>query len=919
MVDRPFIRDALLIDIRVQRFYNSHSGPGPVFLLAHSVSIESGFIFRVWSKPLVIICDHFDGNGGWISASGEPFAAAEFERSPPIPGARGEDGIYPWPDKDAQGRPVGPGGDGRPGSAGSAGYPGMDVVLRCRSARNLWVTTQGGQGAPGGAGGNGTRGVDGYTVYDGNPNNPHYDYVDGTQGGFGGMGGVGGAGGPGGSLVVTSLEDVPDPILITGGGAGGPGGPHGQSGEPGRYAPPLPEPTDLQSYDPSGPMFFGPSGPSGDGPPARIETVAPEQLLAIIRQDLMNSGGRDLAEDWVPFRMAVANYQYHYHEPTVAERAGALERAVDELQAVLALRPGHEEALQLLQQIQGTWIDHWHASDVFKQDGVPDILINTPVLMGGGANALGYSPNLDIIPRFRTYIDDFARFQQLDLAFLNIAVQDFLHSTTIGGMQAFAGLKLREAEDAVRYQEEELGLAETELEIAEKHAEFTAQSLADVQVQIEAAEEKLKQEEFSFGDLTETLFEVGSAVAMIAGAIPTGGVSLVGLVPSLVQIQNQISNSLTPIAKTLMTIDPSDVEDIANAFKKVKKDPSSLLNGNSTVVNFVNLVNKVAAGGAQASPAQVALVQRGIELVRENLLAGYEVQLARDRKQVVLARIGRARSAVQLAADTEKNIGDTANKLRQLGLVALRTAQVCVGSRLNAAFLAKRSLEIYTSGTGTHPVFLDTGMIPPDSERDFEEGLIQPYDLVSALQKSWSGLNNVADLQLAYTKYLLSAQFQQITLPHNISDQQSIGRLRASRKLEFKIDLNEFPQRHFEARLLHVWVALVGADAHGKVVRYRLTHGPVYLLRMRDGSIREQALLSRSFSDVASTAELTSDDMHQIKVDPENAPITTPFWGRGVAGEWTLEIEDGGAGSAPVGLENVSKVQVWVQYLFVRQ
>src|SRR6476660_3194250 len=106
MSDAPFIRDEITIGITTQRYYNRFSGDGPVYLLARSIKMEKNITFHVWNRPLVIICDSFNGSGGWIDASGEPFSAAEFDRSGPQPGASGANGVYPWPDTDSNGIPV---------------------------------------------------------------------------------------------------------------------------------------------------------------------------------------------------------------------------------------------------------------------------------------------------------------------------------------------------------------------------------------------------------------------------------------------------------------------------------------------------------------------------------------------------------------------------------------------------------------------------------------------------------------------------------------------------------------------------------------------------------------------------------------------------------------------------------------------
>lgn len=66
----PYIRDVLVIDDRVQQFYNGFTGSGPVFLIGREVRLASGFLFRARTVPLTIVADFFDANGGLIDARG---------------------------------------------------------------------------------------------------------------------------------------------------------------------------------------------------------------------------------------------------------------------------------------------------------------------------------------------------------------------------------------------------------------------------------------------------------------------------------------------------------------------------------------------------------------------------------------------------------------------------------------------------------------------------------------------------------------------------------------------------------------------------------------------------------------------------------------------------------------------------------
>ena len=234
--NQPYIREDLTIDDKVQKFYDSCTGDGPVVLLGRIV--KHATTLRVHRQPLIIVADVYDGTSGIIDARGLNSGAV---------GARGADGVYPWPNYDLiTEAPTGPGGDGGQGGDGGPGGNGVAVTVYCRQSINAGVSAVGGIGAPGGAGGNGGRGVDGFTIpdqvvwVDDTPDDlsdfsGHEELipgrtVDGTPGGNGGGGGNGGNGGNRGTIIFTSIVDDTLPTLDVRGGVGGPGGAGGAAG-----------------------------------------------------------------------------------------------------------------------------------------------------------------------------------------------------------------------------------------------------------------------------------------------------------------------------------------------------------------------------------------------------------------------------------------------------------------------------------------------------------------------------------------------------------------------------------------------------------------------------------------------------------------------------------------------------------------
>ncbi len=100
--NQPYIRDELTIDERVQRFYDSCTGDGPVLLLGRIVKHATSL--RVYRQSLIIVADVYDGTNGLIDARGLNSGAL---------GAPGGGGSSPWPSHDPiTGAPIGPGGGG---------------------------------------------------------------------------------------------------------------------------------------------------------------------------------------------------------------------------------------------------------------------------------------------------------------------------------------------------------------------------------------------------------------------------------------------------------------------------------------------------------------------------------------------------------------------------------------------------------------------------------------------------------------------------------------------------------------------------------------------------------------------------------------------------------------------------------------
>lgn len=895
--NQPYIRDELTIDDKVQSFYNSCTGDGPVLLLGRNV--KHAIDLRVHRQPLIIVADLYDGTSGIIDARGVTSGAV---------GARGADGVSPWPSYDPiTDTPTGPGGGGVQGGDGGPGSNGVAVTVYCRRSVNASVSAFGGNGAPGGPGGNGGRGIDGYIVPDkvvwvddtpddlsnfsGHEETIPGFAVDGTPGGHGGGGGNGGNGGNGATISFTSIVDDTSPTLDVRGGGGGPAGPGGAPGADGNLSP--------SAAEQGSPGLEG--NPGADGQ-ATHTNVSEADYIAGLRS-VLDMPGVSYANHWAPFRITVGDYFYHRYNPSVPGREEFSQLAAVEFARALELQPDNGEALRLQAQLVG----------VRQEIGTDDF-----IWVGGGNNALGLPPDLDVQPAVEAYMDAFVQFSGFAVEFLSMAMDALVDSLTLESLQQLANFHLQQAINARARASAEAGFALSEKQLAGDEADRIQQLLDQTTADIQAAVQDMKESEseLSFGDIVGAVASVAAAVVAVVAAIPSGGASLVAILPAMVALADTTLESAEPIAKAVFESREPDVKAVKEAYKKVGKEAEEVIKAGKSIVNFVEVVKKLNASTTPDNSKHLALVRRGADLAHQVLLARNKVSLAQQRVDAAQGELGRAATIVAEADRLTREVGSDAQSIRRTALATIGVVQSKVEPLLSMAFRAQRSVEIYTLQPVEQHLLLDAGLLHPDDVRKYEEKEIKERQLVDLLHRSWLQLLEPTGIKQRYIDYFARPHdHDRLRLSFTTKSPQ-MDALLSRRRFAFRVEATDILAGRPDAKVTGVRLALVGASHPANEVSCDVRHGAKYEQRLEDRTISVQQLKSLVNNRNAKLRALGGDE--DLGLDPEPPAVgSLAFWGRGIGGDWEVSIP-GSPVNAELDLSGLTQIQVWIGYRFLR-
>jgi hypothetical protein len=893
----PYIRDTVVVTQDVQNICRDYAGDGPMFLLGRVVRLAQDL--RVTTRPIVIVADLFDGADFAINARGADAVS---------PGANGPNGI-PLPVSQMyspDGRPIAGGSSGQTGGPGISGGNGGSVTIYCRRSINAQISVAGGHASSGGRGGNGTAGANGAVIADHfetvdlTPNDP-FDFefedvlvpgetIDGTPGGNGGDGGAGGSGGNGGTIVFTTISDDTEPVLLADGGFAGAGGAGGAPGADGAVSP---------SQAAAG--TDGAAGDFGSAGSITRSTLSEADFVAGLRP-LLDSTGRPWANYWAPFRIAMGDYYYHRFNPAAPDPAGNGQLAATEIARGLELQPDNGYGLSLQAQLVGV------AQEVAGQT----------VFVGGGTNVLGLPPQLDILPSFDTYISAFQGFSTLATGFLLSGIATIFSSGTTGALAALVDAQKQAAEAARDNFDDDTRLAASEKHIAEDEVDRIQQQLDQTTADINQAMAQMQDESMSIGDILGTVAQVAGAVVAVIGAIPTGGASLVALVPAMVSLVDTVSSQAQPIAQALLAGTEADTKAVKETYKKVGKEADAVIAAGKTIVNFVAVVQKLTASSTQDNSAHVALVRRGADLAHQLLIARNRVALAGERIDAAQARSSRAAELANQARDLSNRLAIDAQSVREVGLLAISIAQASAEALSSMAFRAARSVEIYTLQPQAQNIALDAGVLSPEFWLAYYEQKVSDIDLAGALTAAWGKMTKPLNIQQDYLTYFARPHDQDVLSRLFRPGDREFEQLRTTGRFDFFVDAAKIPAGRADAKVRSVRLALVGAAHPTGALSCEVRHGGRYEQRRADGQIDVQLLEPRTSTRRAVLTPLSPEGDGTVDL-PLTAPLSLAFWGRGIGGDWDVSVVGAGAReNAGIDLSGLTEIQVEIRYQFLR-
>jgi hypothetical protein len=852
MTDFTYIRDEILINSALKARIEKQNLPlgSKIWLVARQIRHESGFPLNLSGYDVVIVTREYDSNGGNIDISGREG----------IVGSTGASGTF-GSNSNEGGEPGGIGGSG---GSGGIGYASTTLRFTCEHLRNAHFIANGGMGGQGGEGGEGGHGGDGRIVF--KPIDPII--IEGTMGGDGGNGGTGGAGGTGGQIFIASITTDTIPVLESAGGSAGSSGAGGAGGRNGK-----------QSI-----VGKGNTGASGSpgllGASGQINNsqVSNDEYWNLVLAEL----GASTAE-WTEHRLAVGEYYYRAYNPEIFARKDFLVLAMQEFEAVLRLSPANDRAVRLQRQI----------------------LLNQ--------NILGLSNDLDLIPQFEKYINDFQVFGILLFGVFNQGINLMLTSNDIANIRGQLDIQKDSIQSSITDTKEVLQEAQKAQKDAEKEVQEAQLRLEETKRQIKVALDEMNNQSFSIGEIIGV---VGSIATFVTGIV-TGGASLVTLLPDAVHLAEQVDDNANPLIKQLFKEKAALRDEVVDKYKKIGKDYDKVVDGGKSLVNLVDVIAQLAAGKTPDNRKYVELVQQGTDLIHAQLLAEDRQKQAIHKVEVVKAKLARTEALLLKTQNLLTNLSQDELTIREAGLSAIRSAQLYIDSLLGSAFYAQRSVEIYALKSEIQNLFFDAGYVHPDTDRDFVELYFNGIDLISAYSQSWNRLLQPRKMQDDYAAFFSGHNnLDADSLRLSFTDFNLLQKFKDTHKFQLTIDWRDLPNNHFDAKVQGVFVAFVGAKSQSGIISCEIRHGERYEQKRPDGSVAVQLLQSRVNTHQAKTNRLELAGVIFAPTLPLTAPQSLSFWGRGVAGLWDLSISEFELNTTD--LTGLSEIQIWVGYQFFR-
>jgi hypothetical protein len=897
------IRDSIIIDSDLTALLDQTSLPpgSTVSLIARQIVHFPKFVLSLPGVNVVLVGDSYDANGGKIIVSGVRGGAGSV-------GSDGADATQPFRGES--------GGHGSPGTGGS---PGGSVRLICQRMHSAHFVANGGSGGPGGVGGAGGAGA------------PAVQSVSAggaravTGNGRGGSGAAGGPGGRGGRVEVICVRADTDAVLESKGGPGAPGGTGGGSNDDG----------DGPEARKAGPA--GPTGPSGQ---AVTTVVTAETYAALVREALgaaepattapnetagpygravvtaattdsyapaardarraaapaIPAAARSILDQWIEHRFKVGEYHYRRYQPGVGgDREREILTAQEEFNAILQLDPFHAEVPRLKKQIEAN------------------------------LNILGLPWQMDLIPDFKDFEDQFTAWGSLVFSTFEDGISKLLTSTVIEELKHQMDLEVAKFLVEVENIGGDIKIAEAARDAATKEFDDAQTHRNAIEDQITAAKSEMAHHSMTFGEVVGDVAAVATAVVAVAGSVFSGGASLVALAPAVLSLGKDLLAKQAEIGAELFKQEQPNVDRVKAEYAKVNGDVTKVIAAEKAVVNLVDVIQKLGTG--QDDTKYVALLQRAVEATHALGVAQMHKSQAEMALQVVQAKQERAKKLLEDARALAQQEGADLKALRNGGLSVIRRVQSRMDpGLLTFAFLAARSVEIYTLKPEVQNVFFDAGFIHPDTESAFVDktqqdsklAALSAIDFINKYSDSFHQLLQPEMTSADITNFFNPAQGGPRigALRLSFTDPDVIANFQSSHDLPFAVNLADLPPDHPEAKVLAAAVSFVGASSNSGTISCEVRHGPRYDSKLRSGIEWPLVLQQRIDTTLAGTTPLQPPP---VSFNAKSITETTvnPLFGRGVGGPWGVSIPQFEFDHERVDLTHMTEMQVWIGYVFM--
>lgn len=763
------------------------------------------------------------------------------------------------------------------------------------------LEAKGGRGGDGRAGETGMNGADGPIIVVSDADLNEYDWekdaeltyaprVRGGAGFDGSKGRTGQQGGIGGNISVSFVSYDAQGSLWTwhdqywgvpggDGGSGGPGGPGGQGGARGvaTVHTLIDFWGDIQEHStqvvgapgqPGAPGPVGDVGPSGAVGSKAVQQVDEPQFWTLAAQ---------LAPRWFEHRLDMARYHYRRWSSVDNEASRAYGLALNEALAAIHLRPDSMEALAIERQLSQN------------------------------LNVLGLPRDLDVVPDFVTWEETFLKYRTLIADLWQVASSTLLTAIPLehvadGVARDIASLDQLKGSLAAQKAAAELGL-----QIANLDALQAKQSVDRVTAEIQAKKAALDKVQVDYLGIAVGAL---SAVAGVIAAIPTGGASLIAVVPAFAKVIDAVSDGARVAALIAEASKPAnertELNKLAAEAKGVLGYIREIANAARVVISFPKMLAELADFHT-SDPAYQEMIGRSVALVHEQMLADLRVKQAQLGLDAQKQRELDAVKSRIAAADASSKISSDSEFLEEFGLRLLTSLDYGLDFITRYAFLSARAVELSTFSDLSDAIRFDYGHIHPDIMRGHKDGLRPLAEVVAAYQHEWVRVGTVLSYRERYDRYRASGTFVNDLHRVSLTTPSSLSVLEQTGVLEFTISVADLPPTRREARVQTAWVALVGASAAPAGMPVILEHTGIDMVRLRTEETITRYLTPKRAAVQAKVESLPEPSGILGYVGPDAA-----FWGKGLAARWVLRIEP--HVRSGLNLSELAEVQVWFQY-----